>query len=182
IVLRNRPLPAMAAICLSLAFLGFSAAQLGVAIVSAPAVAREIDRAVVQGRACEVTLLPNGYRVYVDHIAIEGIAPEAMPRRIRLRVAGQTAAEHVGQWVQLTAAVGPISPPVAPGAFDFQRDVFFERIGAVALPLARRSPLPRDIRSGSLPLCRAVCRRSVWTSPTESGRCCRAIPAVSASP
>lgn len=141
IALRNRPLPAMAAICLSLAFFGFSAAQLRVAIVSAPAVAREIGRAVVQGRACEVTLLPNGYRVYVDHLAIEGMAPEAMPRRVRLRVLGQTAAGHVGQWVQLTAAVGPISAPVAPGAFDFQRDVFFERIGAVGFAFGAPQPI-----------------------------------------
>src|SRR5206468_7754479 len=27
--------------------------------------------------------------------------------------------------------LGPISAPLAPGAFDFQRDVFFKRIGAV---------------------------------------------------
>ncbi len=141
IALKARPPAAMAAVCVSLAFLGFSAAQLRVAIVSAPAVPREIDRAVVQGRACEMTLLPNGYRVYLDHLAVDGMAAESAPRRIRLRVSGATAVEHVGQWVQLTAAVGPISAPVAPGAFDFQRDVFFERIGAVGFAFGAPQPI-----------------------------------------
>lgn len=154
IALKGRPLPAMAAVCLSLAFLGFSAAQLRVATVSAPAVPREIDRAVVQGRACEMTLLPNGYRVYLDHLAIDGMAAEAAPRRVRLRIPGPSAAEHVGQWVRLTAAVGPISAPVAPGAFDFQRDVFFERIGAVGFAFGAPQPIaPRHQIGllGSLP-------------------------------
>src|SRR5262249_1662799 len=31
----------------------------------------------------------------------------------------------------VAARLGPISAPVAPGAFDFQRDIYFERIGAV---------------------------------------------------
>jgi competence protein ComEC len=141
IALKGWPLPAMVAVCLSLAFLGFSAAQLRVATVSAPVVAREIDRAVVQGRACEMTLLPNGYRVYVDHPTIDGLAPEATPQRVRLRVLGDTAADRIGQWVQLTATVGPISAPVAPGAFDFQRDVFFERIGAVGFSFGAPQPI-----------------------------------------
>lgn len=141
IALGRWPVPAMAAVCLSLAFLGFSAAQLRVAIVSAPAIPREIDRAVVQGRACEMTLLPNGYRVYIDRIAIDGMAPEATPRRVRLRVSGPAVADHVGQWVQLTAAIGPISAPVAPGAFDFQRDVFFERIGGVGFAFGAAQPI-----------------------------------------
>jgi competence protein ComEC len=137
--------PAMAAACLALAFLGFAAAQLRVALVSAPTVAREIGRANVQGCACQISLLPNGYRVYLDRLAIDGLPPEATPRRIRLRVVGGSAAEHVGDWVALTGTIGPISAPVAPGAFDFQRDVYFERIGAVGFAFGAPQPVaPRE--------------------------------------
>ena len=148
LALRGRSAPAMAAVCLSLACLGLSAAQLRVAIVAAPAIPREIDRAVVQGRACEMTLLPNGYRVYLDHLAIDGMAPDVTPRRIRLRMSGGAAADHVGEWVRLTGALGPISAPVAPGAFDFQRDVFFERIGGVGFAFGAPQAIEPQNRLG----------------------------------
>jgi competence protein ComEC len=145
IVLNRWPVPAMAAACLALAFLGFAAAQVRVATVSAPTVAREIGRAIVQGRACQISLLPKGYRVYLDRLAIDGMPPEETPRRIRLRVAGDSAAEHVGDRVGLTATIGPISAPVAPGAFDFQRNVYFERIGAVGFAFGAPQPVaPQD--------------------------------------
>jgi competence protein ComEC len=141
LLLNRWSLAATAATCLALMFLGFSAAQVRVAAVSAPAVPREISEAVVEGRACEISLLPNGYRVYLDHLSIEGMAPEDTPRRIRLRVLGQSAAEHSGAWVRVAARLGPISAPVAPGAFDFQRDVFFERIGAVGFAFGGVRPI-----------------------------------------
>ncbi|MGE0120702.1 MAG: ComEC/Rec2 family competence protein [Dongiaceae bacterium] len=145
IALRRRPLPALVATCLTLAFLGFGAAQLRVALVSAPLLQREIGGAVLEGRACQVALLPSGYRVHLDHLAVAGVASEDTPARVRLRLHGASAADHAGQWVRLTARLGPISPPVAPGAFDFQRDVYFERIGAVGFAFGAPQPIaPRS--------------------------------------
>lgn len=131
LTLRRWPFGAAAATCVALMCLGFAAAQLRVTLVSAPALVREIGGVAIAGRICEVGLLPNGYRVYLDDVAISGMPPEATPERVRLRIGGPSAADHVGQRIEVTARLGPISAPVAPGAFDFQRDIFFERIGAV---------------------------------------------------
>ncbi len=131
VALRRWPLAATAANCVALAFLGLTAAQLRVALVSAPILAREIGKAAIEGRVCEAGLRPHGYRLYLDDVTIAGMAPEATPQRVRLRVGAGFSSDQLGQRIGVTARLGPISAPVAPGAFDFQRDVFFERIGAV---------------------------------------------------
>jgi len=131
VALRRWPLAATAATCVALVFLGLTAAQLRVALVSAPILAREIGNAAIEGRVCEVGLRPHGYRLYLDDVTIAGMAPEATPQRVRLRVGAGFSSDQLGQRIGVTARLGPISAPVAPGAFDFQRDVFFERIGAV---------------------------------------------------
>ncbi len=131
VALRRWPLPTAAATCLALAFLGLAAAQLRAALVSTPILSREIGKAIVEGRVCEVGLQPHGYRLYLDDVTIAGMAPEATPRRVRLRVGAGFSSGQIGERMSVTARIGPISAPVAPGAFDFQRDVYFERIGAV---------------------------------------------------
>jgi competence protein ComEC len=141
-VLRRWPLPAVAATCLALAFLGLAAAQLRVTLVSAPLLSREIGKATVEGRVCDVGLQPHGYRLYLDDVTITGVAPEAMPQRVRLRVGSRFSSAQIGDRIAVTARLGPISAPVAPGAFDFQRDVFFERIGAVGFAFGAPRPLP----------------------------------------
>src|SRR5262249_48744910 len=56
------------------------------------------------------------------------------------------SSDQVGQRIGVTARLGPISAPVAPGAFDFQRDIFFERIGAVGFSFgAPRAILPQPV-------------------------------------
>lgn len=148
--LNRWPVLATLASCAALMFLGFAAAQLRVAVVSAPALAREIGGVAVEGRACEIGLLPNAYRIYLDRPVIAGIAPGATPQRLRLRVAGPPPIDLVGKRVALTARLGPISPPVAPGAFDFQRHVFFERIGAVGFAFGAPRPVPLPSQNGWL--------------------------------
>src|SRR5262249_34824141 len=83
---RNWPLPAAIATCLALILLGLAAAQLRVALVSAPILPREIGSVAVEGRVCEADLQPHGYRLYLDAVTIAGVPPEATPRRVRLRV------------------------------------------------------------------------------------------------
>jgi competence protein ComEC len=148
VALRHWPLPATAATCLALAFLGLAVAQLRVAVVSAPFLSRDINRAAIEGRVCEADLQPHGYRLYLDDVTIAGVTPEATPRRVRVRVGGgkDFSPDRLGQWIGITASsLGPISAPVAPGSFDFQRDVFFKRIGAVGYSLeAPQAIAPRS--------------------------------------
>jgi competence protein ComEC len=141
-------LPAALATCLGLAFLGLAAAQLRVAVVSAPFLPREIGRAGVEGRVCEADLQPHGYRLYLDDVTIAGVALEATPHRVRLRVAAGFSPDRLGERIGATARLGPISAPLAPGAFDFQRDIYFERIGAVGFSFgAPRATSPQSADS-----------------------------------
>ena len=150
VVVRRWSVPTTAAACLALAFLGLAAAQLRVALVSAPILAREIGKAAVEGRVCEVGLQPHGYRLYLDNVTIAGLAPEATPQRIRVRVAAGFSPGQVGQRIGLTGRLGPISAPVAPGSFDFQRDVYFERIGAGGFAFGRPQPVASAEMVGGL--------------------------------
>jgi hypothetical protein len=94
---RRWPLPATLATCLALGFLGLAAAQLRVALVSAPFLPREIGRAAVEGRVCEADLRPNGYRLYPDDVTIADVSPEATPQRVRVSVGKRFSPESVGK-------------------------------------------------------------------------------------
>src|SRR5215468_11004151 len=76
---RRWPLAAAGATCLALAFLGLGAAQLRVALVSAPFLSRDISRVAIEGRVCEADLQPHGYRLYLDDLTVAGLTPEATP-------------------------------------------------------------------------------------------------------
>jgi competence protein ComEC len=148
---RHWPLPATLATCLALGFLGLAVAQLRVALVSAPFLPREIGRAAVEGRVCEADLRPNGYRLYLDDVTITDVSPEATPQRVRVTVGKRFSPDSVGERIAITAYdLGPISAPLAPGAFDFQRDIFFERIGAVGSTNAEPQVLSPQAADGWL--------------------------------
>ena len=161
---RNWPLPAAIATCLALIFLGLGAAQLRVALVSAPILAREIGSVAVEGRVCEADLQPHGYRLYLDAVTIAGVLPEATPRRVRLRVGAGFSPDRVGERIGVTARLGPISAPVAPGAFDFQRDIYFERIGAVGFAFGAPRRISAQMYDGwfrSLPCALSTLRLTI---------------------
>ena len=71
-----------------------------------------------------------------------------MPRTVRLRVPDATGLAP-GREVTLLARLLPPGPPVAPGAFDFQRQAYFSGIGAVgfAYRVERLGPEPPWWRS-----------------------------------
>ena len=127
--LRRRPILALAAMLATAAALGFAAAQLRTAVVAAPMLARELDPVELAGRVIEVEALPDGQRVLLDRLAIERLAPEATPARVRVSIRSGGEDLRPGDRVTLLAGLAPPSPPLAPGAFDFQRHAFFDAIG-----------------------------------------------------
>jgi competence protein ComEC len=157
--------------------LGFAATQLRVGLVAAATMDQEISSDTVRGRVCEVGLLPSGYRVHMDRLAIADLPPAETPERIRLRIAGPTATVRPGEWVEVSARLGPISEPLAPGAFDFQRHVFFERIGAVGFAFGAPRPIapPTDTGWAAQLTCRlsalrlAIAQRIRAALPGDTG-------------
>lgn len=128
---------------------GFSASQVRVAMISAPVLSSEISGGRIEGRACEIGMLPRGYRLYLDHLTILDLAPSDTPTRVRVRVMSDQFVEPA-QRVAVTARLGPAPAPVAPGAFDFQRDLFFDGIGGVGFTFGGPQPIADEDASGWL--------------------------------
>jgi len=128
-------------IALTLIVAGFGLAQFRTALVAAPVLEREMRGVTVVGDVLSAEPREGGERRLVigdlaasDRPAIAGLE--------RLRVTVRTDAGDVaaGDRVRFMATLSPPPEPVAPGAFDFARDAYFQRLGAVGYAL---SPVDR---------------------------------------
>ncbi|WP_374652677.1 ComEC/Rec2 family competence protein [Dongia sp.] len=138
--MRRQPLALLVLAGLLAATIGFSAACLRTELVKAPQLSRSLYRADVTGRVIEVELYPGSFRVTLDHLAISSekagaLADDALPERVRIKLAKATEPIQIGDWVKLTADLQPPAPPAAPHAFDFRRQAYFERLGGVGFSL-----------------------------------------------
>ncbi|MBX6323072.1 MAG: ComEC/Rec2 family competence protein [Rhodospirillaceae bacterium] len=147
LALRGRQAAAILAVAGATVAAGFAAAQLRTALVRTPILAREIGPVGILGRGADADPLPRGLRVVVEQPRIPGLAPEATPRKVRIRLNGVNPPITPGEWIAVRATVGPPSEPVAPGAYDFQRHMFFEGIGGVGFSYgpARIVPPPEGV-------------------------------------
>lgn len=110
---------------------GFAAAKLRTIAVAAPVLEKRIGPALVSGVVVMAESWENGPRVILADATIAGLGAEATPQRLRLRLLRSEPAPAVGQRITLRAVVMPPTPPALPGAYDFGRQAFLQRIGAV---------------------------------------------------
>ena len=136
--LRDRRAARFAALALCAAAAGFCSAQWRTARVAAPAIAR-IQVAELTGYVEEMDLRRQGARFLLRVASIDGAGP--MPFRVRLTLR-QTPDFSAGSFVALRARLLPPARAVLPGGYDFSRDAFFARIGAVGSVLGRVETLP----------------------------------------
>lgn len=123
---------AMAAIAIAL---GFSAAQFRTSIVAQPAIDREIGPVYVTGVIDDVDIRPDGIRLTIADVAIDGEQAADKPSRVRVRFRGRQPTVAVGDRVVARSVLLPPPPPSVPGGFDFQRQSFFRGLGAVGYGL-----------------------------------------------
>lgn len=71
-------------------------------------------------------------RVTLDRVALSGIAPAALPARVRITLRSRLPGIEAepGQVVMITAHLSPPPGPAEPGGFDFRRMAWFDRLGA----------------------------------------------------
>ncbi len=131
LALRARPGGIILGLALAAVALGFTAAQLRTAMVAAPVLQREIGPVTVSGRVVLVEQRPDDRRLTLGDPVIEDLAADATPSRVRVSVRARAGELSPSQRVSLRAVLLPPSPPAAPGAFDFARDAWFDRIGGV---------------------------------------------------
>lgn len=118
---------------------GFLAAQIRTDAVKMPVLEKETGPVEVIGIIKTIERLEGGKgnRIILKKTDIENLPDRKTPDRVRIKLhSGDNL--KVGDKVTMLAGLNPPSAPVAPGAFDFQRYAYFEKIGAFGF--AYRNP------------------------------------------
>ena len=157
----SAPAILLVALPLCLMAFGFAAAQFETWRVAAPALDRRIGPVALDGRVVDVETLNEGIRVTIDAPHLDQLPPDRTPARIRLRLKAGSAAPEVGDRLAVSAILMPPPAPALPGGFDFQRQAFFQRLGAVGFAVGPSEVVPVP-RGGLTTLLRSI--RSAMTA------------------
>ncbi len=140
-LLRNRPTPALGLAALAVLAAGVGAADWRTERVRAPVLAAPIGPTGVSGRVVWVGAGEGARRYLLDHVEIEGLRPEETPERVRISARGASDAVLPGTWLRAFASLRPPPLPVEPGAWDFARRAWFQRLGAIGFSLGAPTPV-----------------------------------------
>ncbi|MBF0267074.1 MAG: ComEC/Rec2 family competence protein [Alphaproteobacteria bacterium] len=111
---------------------GYAAAAIRSQIVAAPVLERPLNMALVSGVVAHVEPLEHdGARVILERLSFENRTIQAVPQRIRLRLPLKAPLIAPGDRIRLYASLMPPTGPVIPGGFDFARQAWFQRLGAI---------------------------------------------------
>lgn len=133
-------------IALAIVVAGFALAQHRAHSLAAPVIERRWSGELV-GTVVEVERQPRGARAVLDRVNLPGLARAATPERIRVRLNGAVAVKP-GDRIALRAMLTPPPGPLAPGAYDFQRQAWFMRLGAVGYALGEARLVTRGEEAG----------------------------------
>jgi len=134
---RRRPSLMRIMAVLALVAGGFLAAELRAAQVAAPVLDGTVGPTRVTGRVAEVELLEKSARILLADVSVDGLDPDATPLQVRVRLTPRSDIPKLGETVELRAQLFAPPAPAAPGAHDFRRDLYFQRIGAVGYSVRR---------------------------------------------
>ncbi|MBU6506962.1 MAG: ComEC/Rec2 family competence protein [Alphaproteobacteria bacterium] len=115
--------------------LGFAAAQFEAHSVAAPVLGHRIIGPLA-GRVLVVDPLPEGSRLTIVPSSLGDLAPADLPARVRVRLRHGDGGVTPGDGVRLRVSLEPPPAPAMPGAYDFQRRAWFERLGGVGYALS----------------------------------------------
>ena len=125
------------AVCVGTLALGFSLAQLRTVWVAEPVLQKRIGPVDVTGRLIADQRTTKGRRLLLDQLTIQRILPDRMPARIRVTVRNLPAEARPGSRIFVRAILSPPPAPAAPGAFDFSRRAYFDRLGGVGFAVSK---------------------------------------------
>ena len=153
LLLRRLTAPALGLAALALLAAGVATADWRSDRVSAPVLASPTGPVDVSGRVVWVGAGDGPQRYLLDRVTIERLAPEETPAKVRLSVrrAGPDDLASPGSWLTALASLRPPPAPAEPGAWDFARQAWFQRIGAVGFVYGAPSPMAApEGKSGGL--------------------------------
>ncbi|NHK27700.1 DUF4131 domain-containing protein [Parvularcula flava] len=123
---------------------GFVLAMVRTHIVAAPVLTADTGFVEVEGLLLEVEEGPAGRRMVIVPSRLGDMDEEKIPAKIRLNWRGDGFDAAPGDVISLRGNLSPPPAPVAPGAYDFARQLYFERIGAVGFAVSA----PRVLEKG----------------------------------
>jgi competence protein ComEC len=115
---------------------GFVVAQFRTISVESPQLSRRLGPVSITGRVVQVEPRKHGVRVTLAKLSVERLSRQATPDCIRLRAFRGLDILVPGHFVTFRAVLLPLRPPVTPGAYDFQRHAYFQRIGATGFAVS----------------------------------------------
>ncbi|MGH7125251.1 MAG: ComEC/Rec2 family competence protein, partial [Stellaceae bacterium] len=120
---------------------GFAAAEIETWAVAAPVLERPTKRVLLEGRVIEVEPLPAGRRILLEPRRVGELPTATLPVRVRITLRDTEGAVIPGEGISVLAQLYPPSGPAMPGAYDFQRRAYFDRLGAVGYAQGSVRPL-----------------------------------------
>lgn len=111
--------------------LGFAASVARTNLVEAPVLTRDTGWVEIEGRVAESFVHADGRpRLLIAPSSISGFATAEMPALVRLSLRQDETGWRPGDRVRLRGQLSPPPRPSMPGAFDFGRAAYFDRVGA----------------------------------------------------
>ena len=152
LLLRRHMAPALGLAALALLAAGVACADWRSDRVSAPVLTATTGPVDVSGRVVWVGAGEGTQRYLLDRVTIEDLAPAETPEKVRLSVRrSDDDLASPGIWLRALASLRPPPAPAEPGAWDFGRQAWFQRIGAVGFVYGAPQPMtPPEGESGGL--------------------------------
>ncbi|MCF6328758.1 MAG: ComEC/Rec2 family competence protein [Henriciella sp.] len=134
VVLRRRGLAPPLILAILVAMIGGSggalAGKLATLRVSDPMITRMIGPVMIEGWVEEVEPAKRGVRLRLTVHAIDEVAPDDLPARVRVTHTTRLKVE-AGRFVRCWAVLRPPPGPIVKGDYAFDRQAYFEGLGAV---------------------------------------------------
>jgi competence protein ComEC len=116
---------------LALLLLGFVVAKSRQEIVATPLLRAAVSDSDISGFVADADNRGGKRRIIVVELDSATNIPEGeMPRRVRISTFNAPGV-LIGDYVRMKVRLSPLPMPVAPGGFDYGRDLYFQSIGAM---------------------------------------------------
>jgi len=117
--------------------MGHGAAQVRTWDVATPLLVRDTRPVMLTGLVVDTAPGPVVNRMVLEPESVPGLPRADTPKRLRINIPRGHGLPRVGDAVQVRAVVGPAAVPVIPDGFQFQRFLYFSRIGGTGYTLGR---------------------------------------------